>query len=113
MKGGNKMNYIFESIKRELGEDSIGWREISKLLDAQPKKEEVGFKTEFKGECYIIQDATGNFVYGECEGEGMDFEQAQKFNDFNGALRFVNHNEEYDSDHWKIFKVKIDYEILV
>jgi hypothetical protein len=38
LKGGNKMkNIIMKSVKEILGEDSIGWREISKLLS----KEEI------------------------------------------------------------------------
>lgn len=82
-------------------------------FDSEFKKPEIELPKKFSNECYVIRDVKGNFVYGECEGEGKDFEEAQKFSDFDGAARFVNHNREYDDgDYWKIFKVKINYEIV-
>lgn len=93
-----------------LNEGRISENEVLEF-DTEFKKPVIEIPKSFNGECYIIMDARGNFVYGECEEAGNDFEMAQKFNDFDGAMRFINHNEEYDSDHWKIFRVKINYEI--
>lgn len=75
--------------------------------------------TNFTGKCFVLRHnnpqnkkSYGRFCYGEDYGNGFDFEDAEKWNSIEDAKRYILHNEEYDNSNWKIFEVKINYEIV-
>ena len=67
---------------------------------------------EFTDECFILRNNEGQFCYGECSGNGYDFDSAEKWNDEEDAIKYIWHHKEYDSIEWKIFRVKINYKIV-
>ena len=82
-------------------------------FDTEFKKEEKVLQNKFSGEVFIIRNSYGDFIYGECEGYGKDFELAYKFSDYDEADRFLTHHYGYSPiDGWNIKRVSVTYKIV-
>jgi len=81
-------------------------------FDTEFKKHQKDLPREFVGECFILRNNEGEFCYGECSGNGNDFDEAYKWNDEEDVYRFINHNREYNNEDWKVLRIRINYKII-